>query len=203
MGWTWRGGGEAIISDLTEMFWFSHMVWNSIWLGFGHFDHLMMVVLTKDCLEPSLVCVCCAYTFYFLFVYLPSESKCSNVRPLLGNPVLPHFRVLHSLLGATLWKLCEAHVKTMWNFVWCEIPCEISCEEKSAFIQEICHVKSCVKFFECFVNKSGIWTKHVKQPVKHILTVRSSLLPRELLCENICELHRCCYGHKRLCMVCF
>ena len=52
-----------------------------------------------------------------------------------------------SLLGATLWKVCENHVKTMWIFLACETPCEISCEVKTAFGQEIlpCE-KLCEKF---------------------------------------------------------
>ena len=80
---------SAIISDLTEMFWFFRKVWHSILPDFGYFDQLIIGVLNKHCSETqSCVCVYCAYSFYFLLAYLPSKSKFSQEVDLFARGIL-------------------------------------------------------------------------------------------------------------------
>ena len=77
------------------------------------------------------------------------------------------------LLGATLWKPCEVHVKTMWICWGCETPCETSCEIKLGFLSKIqLHStmwKNVWKFFHDFWQ----WKSHVKQPVKHLFILEA------------------------------
>ena len=106
-----------------------------------------------------------------------------------------------SLLGATLWSLCEVHVKTLWDFYGCETSCETPCEIKSP---------SCTRLILPFEKLCEIvtyfsnWKSRVKQYVKYPLIVRNILRNQnhcfkiwKLPCEKNCEILSFYYGPKK------
>ena len=106
-----------------------------------------------------------------------------------------------SLLGATLWSLCEVHVKTLWDFYGCETSCETPCEIKSP---------SCTRLILPFEKLCEIvtyfsnWKSRVKQHVKYPLIVRNILRNKnhcfkiwKLPCEKIVKFKISIMGLKK------
>ena len=108
-----------------------------------------------------------------------------------------------SLLGATLWSLCEVYVKTLWDFYGCETSCDTLWNKKSLLHKIVRLILPFEKMCEIVTYFSN-WKSRVKQHVKYPLIVRNILRNQnhcfkiwKLPCEKNCEILSFYYGPKK------